>query len=75
MSVILRRKDSKSLSNWKRMLSAYHIVDDAFQRPDAILRGGKGWEILTVDAIHICEVLIKNNIDHTKKTEHIIEIH
>ena len=73
MSVLLRRSNPTSKPNWMRMLNAFNVVSEVYQ-PDARLRAGKGWEITTLDAIHICEVLIKNGIQHEKKTEHIIEI-
>ena len=73
MAVILRRSNPNSKPNWVRMLKAYHTVDEVYQ-PDARLKAGKGWEITTLDAIHICEVLDKNGIEYEKKSEHIIEI-
>jgi len=73
MSVLLARKDKNSKSNWMRMLKANDLLWNEY-KPDAVLKAGKGWLIQSLDAIHICEVLIKNGIAFEKKSEYLIEI-
>ena len=42
MSVQLALKE-KTKSNWMRMLKAFDLISEKCDRPDAVLKAGKGW--------------------------------